>query len=118
MDLVHAAPDGYTLAYGNIVSLATNKSLFSKLPYDPDRQLVPVALLGYVQNALVVRKDLGVRGVAELIALAKSRPGKLTVGSAGNGTTGHLGGELFKTMTGISPSRTCPTAAARKPYRT
>jgi tripartite-type tricarboxylate transporter receptor subunit TctC len=109
IDVTRATPDGYTLGYGNVGTLAINKALFSKLPYDPDRQLVPVALLGYVQNALVVRKDLGVRGVAELIALAKSRPGKLTMGSAGNGTTGHLGGELFKTMTG--------TAITHVPYR-
>jgi tripartite-type tricarboxylate transporter receptor subunit TctC len=97
--LVHAAPDGYTLGYGNVGTLAINKSLFRKLPYDPDKQLVPVALLGYVQNALVVRNDLGVNNVRELIALAKSEPGKLTMGSAGNGTTGHLSGELFKSMT-------------------
>lgn len=109
IDVTRATPDGYTLGYGNVGTLAINKALFSRLPYDPDRQLVPVALLGYVQNALVVRKDLGVRGVAELIALAKSRPGKLTMGSAGNGTTGHLGGELFKTMTG--------TAITHVPYR-
>ena len=99
-EIVRAAPDGYTLGYGNVGTLAINKALFAKLPYDPDKQLVPVALLGYVQNALVVRNDLGVKNVAELIALAKSRPGKLSMASSGNGTTGHLGGELFKSMTG------------------
>lgn len=109
VDVTRAAPDGYTLGYGNVGTLAINKALFSKLPYDPDRQLVPVALLGYVQNALVVRKDLGVHSVAELVALAKARPGQLTMASAGNGTTGHLSGELFKTLTG--------TAIAHVPYR-
>ena len=99
-EIVRAAPDGYTLGYGNVGTLAINKSLFSKLPYDPEKQLMPVALLGYVQNALVVRKELGVKNIKELIALAKSKPGKLTMASAGNGTTGHLGGELFKSMTG------------------
>jgi tripartite-type tricarboxylate transporter receptor subunit TctC len=99
-EIVRAAPDGYTLGYGNVGTLAINKSLFAKLPYDPEKQLLPVALLGYVQNALVVRNDLGVKDVAGLIALAKSRPGKLTMASPGNGTTGHLGGELFKSMTG------------------
>jgi tripartite-type tricarboxylate transporter receptor subunit TctC len=99
-EIVRSAPDGYTLGYGNVVTLAINRSLYRKLPYDPDRQLVPVALLGYVQNALVVRADLPVQNVKELVALAKSRPGKLVMGSAGNGTTGHLGGELFKSMTG------------------
>jgi tripartite-type tricarboxylate transporter receptor subunit TctC len=97
--LVHASNDGYTLGYGNVGTLAINKALFRKLPYDSATQLAPVALLGFVQNALVVRNDLGVANVKELIALAKSRPGALTMGSAGNGTTGHLGGELFKSMT-------------------
>ena len=100
VDVVRAAGDGYTLAYANVGTLAINKALFSKLPYDPEKQLTPVALLGYVQNALVVRKELGVNSVRELIALAKAKPGALSMGSAGSGTTGHLGGELFKTMTG------------------
>lgn len=114
VDLVNAAADGYTIGYGNVGTLAINKSLFRKLPYDPDKQLVPVALLGYVQNALVVRKDLGVNSVQALVALAKAKPGTLTMGSAGNGTTGHLSGELFKSMTGTSmthvPYRGSPQA--------
>ena len=99
-EIVRSPADGYTLGYGNVGTLAINKSLYRKLPYDPDKQLTPVALMGHVQNALVVRKDLPVNNVKELIALAKTMPGKLVMGSAGNGTTGHLGGELFKTMTG------------------
>ena len=114
VDIVNAAPDGYTLGYANVVTLAINKSLFKKLPYDPERQLVPVSLLGYVQNALVVRKELGVNSVKDLIALARSKPGALSMGSAGNGTTGHLCGELFKGMAGISmthiPYRGSPQA--------
>ncbi len=98
-EIFRAAPDGYTLGYGNVGTLAINKSLFAKLPYEPEK-LVPVALLGYVQNALVVRSDLGVNNIRELMAMAKARPGRLVMGSAGNGTTGHLGGELFKSMTG------------------
>lgn len=98
-DLVRAAPDGYTLGYANVVTLAINKSLYSKLSYDPDT-LTGVALLGTVQNALVVRNDLPVKSVKELVDYARARPGKLTMGSAGNGTTGHLGGELFKSLTG------------------
>jgi tripartite-type tricarboxylate transporter receptor subunit TctC len=98
-EVARALPDGYTLGYGNVVTLAINKSLYTKLPYDPD-SLTSVALLGTVQNALVVRKDLPVNSVKELIEYAKSRPGTLTMGSAGNGTTGHLGGELFKSLTG------------------
>ncbi|MBV8621738.1 MAG: tripartite tricarboxylate transporter substrate binding protein [Curvibacter sp.] len=114
MDVVRAAPDGYTLGYGNVGTLAINRSLFARLPYDPDRDLVPVALLGYVQNALVVRPGLGVSSVKDLIALAKAKPGALSMGSAGSGTTGHLSGELFKTLTGTSivhiPYRGSPQA--------
>jgi tripartite-type tricarboxylate transporter receptor subunit TctC len=99
-EITRAAPDGYTLGYGNVVTLAINQSLYAKLPYDADKQLVPVALLGYVQNALVVGNHLPAKTVRELIALAKSRPGRLSMASAGNGTTGHLGGELFKSLTG------------------
>lgn len=98
-EIFRAAPDGYTLGYGNVGTLAINKSLFSKLLYEPEK-LVPVALLGYVQNALVVRSDLGVNNINELIDMAKAKPGKLVMASAGNGTTGHLGGELFKSITG------------------
>ncbi len=99
-EIVKSKPDGYTLGYANVGTLSINKSLFSKLPYDPDKDLMPVALMGYVQNALIVKKDLPVNSVKELIAMAKAKPGRLTMGSAGNGTTGHLGGELFKSMTG------------------
>jgi tripartite-type tricarboxylate transporter receptor subunit TctC len=98
-ELSRSAPDGYTLAYGNVVTLAINRSLYSKLAYDPD-SLTGIALLGTVQNALVVRNDLPVKSVKELIDYAKANPGKLTMGSAGNGTTSHLGGELFKSLTG------------------
>lgn len=99
MEVVRAAPDGYTLGYANVGTLAINKALYSKLPYDPDRQLAPVAMTGFVQNALVIRNELPVRTVRELIGYLKKNPGKLTMASAGNGTTSHLGGELFKSMT-------------------
>lgn len=98
-EIARAAPDGYTLGYGNVVTLAINKSLYAKLPYDPD-SLTSIALMGTVQNALVVRNELPVKTVRELIEYAKARPGRLNMGSAGNGTTGHLGGELFKSLTG------------------
>jgi tripartite-type tricarboxylate transporter receptor subunit TctC len=98
-----AAPaDGYTIAYANVATLAINQSLYQKLPYDADTQLAPVALTGSVQNVLAVRSDLGVKDVAGLIAMAKKAPGKLTVASGGNGTTGHLSAEMFKTMAGVS----------------
>jgi tripartite-type tricarboxylate transporter receptor subunit TctC len=99
-EVTRAAPDGYTLGYGNVVTLAINQSLYSKLPYDADKQLASVAMMGYVQNALVVNNNIAARNVKELIALAKSRPGRMTMASAGNGTTGHLGGELFKSLSG------------------
>jgi tripartite-type tricarboxylate transporter receptor subunit TctC len=98
-----AAPaDGYTIAYANVATLAINQSLYKKLPYDADTQLAPVALTGFVQNVLAVRSDLGVKDVAGLIEMAKKQPGKLTVASGGNGTTGHLSAEMFKSMAGVS----------------
>jgi len=101
MDIVKAPPDGYTLGYGNIVSLAINRSLLPSLPYDPEKDLTLVSNVTHVFNMLAVNNDLPVRTVAELIDYAKKNPGKLTNGSSGNGTTGHLGGELFKSMAGV-----------------
>jgi len=100
--LINAPADGYTIAYANVATLAINQSLYKKLPYDADKQLAPVALTGTVQNVLAVRSSLGVKSVAELIALAKSQPGKLTVASGGNGTTGHLSAEMFKSMAHVA----------------
>ena len=100
MDVVKAAPDGYTLGYGNIVSLAINRALLPKLPYDVERDLTLVSNCVQVFNMLAVNNDLPVRTVQELVAYAKKNPGRLSNGSSGNGTTGHLGGELFKSMTG------------------
>jgi tripartite-type tricarboxylate transporter receptor subunit TctC len=101
MDVVKAPPDGYTLGYGNIVSLAINRSLLPSLPYDVERDLTLVSNCVHVFNLLVVNNYVPVRTVGELIEYAKRNPGKLTNGSSGNGTTGHLGGELFKSMTGV-----------------
>jgi tripartite-type tricarboxylate transporter receptor subunit TctC len=100
MDIVRAAPDGYTLGYGNIVSLAINRSLLPKLSYDVEKDLTLVSNCVQVFNMLAVNNDLPVRSVQELVAYAKKHPGKLSNGSSGNGTTGHLGAELFKSMTG------------------
>jgi tripartite-type tricarboxylate transporter receptor subunit TctC len=99
MDIVRAAPDGYTLGYGNIVSLAVNRSLLEKVPYDAERDLTLISNCVRVYNMLAVNNSLPVRTVPELIAYAKRNPGRLVMASAGNGTTGHLGGELFKAMT-------------------
>ncbi len=100
MDIVKAAPDGYTLGYGNIVSLAINRTLLPRLPYDVEKDLTLVSNCVRVFNMLAVNNNLPVRTVQELIDYAKQNPGKLSNGSSGNGTTGHLGGELFKAMTG------------------
>ena len=100
MDIVRAPADGYTLGYGNIVSLAVNRSLLDKMPYDVERDLTLVSNCVRVYNMLAVNNDLPVRSVAELIAYARRNPGRLVMASSGNGTTGHLGGELFKAMTG------------------
>jgi tripartite-type tricarboxylate transporter receptor subunit TctC len=100
MDIVKAPPDGYTLGYGNLVSLAINKSLLGSIPYDVEKDLTLVSNCVRVFNLLAVNNKLPVNTVPELIAYAKKNPGKLTTGSSGNGTTGHLGAELFKSMTG------------------
>ena len=100
MDIVKSPPDGYTLGYGNIVSLAINRALLAKVPYDVEKDLTLVSNCVRVFNLLAVNNNLPVKTVPELIAYAKKNPGRLTMGSGGNGTTGHLGGELFKAMTG------------------
>jgi len=100
MDIVRSPADGYTLGYGNIVSLAINQSLLGKVPYDIERDLTLISNCVRVYNMLAVNNNLPVRTVPELIAYAKRNPGRLAMGSGGNGTTGHLGGELFKAMTG------------------
>ncbi|HEV3010818.1 MAG TPA: tripartite tricarboxylate transporter substrate binding protein [Burkholderiales bacterium] len=100
MDIVKAAPDGYTLGYGNLVSLSINKSLLASVPYDVEKDLTLISNCVRVFNLLAVNNKLPVNTVQELVDYAKKNPGKLTTGSSGNGTTGHLGAELFKSMTG------------------
>ena len=113
MEIVGAPPDGYTLGYGNIVSLAIVHGLMTDVPYRiEDLTLISNCLR--VANLLAVNNNVPVRSVRELIDYARNNPDKLVMGSAGNGTTGHLGGELFKAMTGISmlhvPYRGSPQA--------
>ena len=98
--IAKAAPDGYTIGYGNIGTLTTNRFMIARLPYDPDRDLSLIGMMGAVQNMLAVNNNLPVTSVKDLIALAKKSPGKLVMASGGAGNTGHLGGELFKSMTG------------------
>ncbi len=98
--VVRATPDGYTIGYANVVTLAINKTLLARQPYDPDKDLVLIGQFLSTHNVLAVHPALPVKSVRELIDHAKKNPGKLLNASAGNGTTGHLGGELFKIMTG------------------
>jgi tripartite-type tricarboxylate transporter receptor subunit TctC len=97
-----AAPDGHTLLLGASSSHAINVSLYSKLAYDPVKDFAPIALLVRAPNVLLAHPSLPVRNVKELIALAKARPGMLTYGSSGSGTSNHLSGELLKHMTKIN----------------
>jgi tripartite-type tricarboxylate transporter receptor subunit TctC len=97
-----AAPDGYTILMGTVGTHGINVSLYSKLPYDAVRDFAPVTLVATVPNVLVVHPSVPVKSVKELIAYAKANPGKLNFASSGNGTSIHLSGELFKTMTGVS----------------
>src|SRR5688572_28653297 len=98
--VVRATPDGYTVGYANVVTLAINKALLPKQPYDPDKDLVLIGQFLSTDNMLGVTNALPVKSVKELVDYAKKNPGKLLNASGGNGTTGHLGGELFKIMTG------------------
>ena len=95
-----SAPDGYTFLMGAIATHAINPSLMPALPYDPMRDFRHVALVVKVPNVLVVNNELPAKSVAELVALAKARPGRLDFGSGSTGSTGHLAGEMFKQMTG------------------
>ena len=99
---VASAPaDGYTLLYSTPGPQITNPYLMSKLPYDPDKDLIPVTRLSWFPNVLVVNPKLPVNNVAELIAYAKKNPGKVNFGSAGIGASSHLAGELFKSAANV-----------------
>ena len=96
----HAAPDGYTLFVATVAhTMAT--SLYKQLPYDFERDFVPITILATVPNILIVNPSVPAKSVRELIDYAKANPGKLAYGSAGNGSTEHLSAELFKSMAGV-----------------
>lgn len=99
--VAHSAPDGYTLLYGTNGTHAINQTLYSNLRFDPIEDFAPVSRMTAIAAMLVVNPALPVRSVSELIDYARANPGKLNFGSAGNGTTSHLAGELFRTMAGI-----------------
>ena len=102
-------PDGYTIGMGQTANLAINPALYPKMPYDPTKAFVPVALVAGQPVVLVVGPSAKFKTLAELVAAAKAKPGTLTMASAGNGTVGHLTGELFSRQAGI--------AATHVPYK-
>src|SRR4051794_22234442 len=108
--VAHSAPDGYTLIMADPSgSLPANVTLYPKLNFHPIRDLEPIAIIGTTGAVLLVANDVPAKTVQEFVALAKSKPGELTFASTGNGTPGHLNGELFVRLAGIK--------AVHVPYR-
>jgi tripartite-type tricarboxylate transporter receptor subunit TctC len=103
-DLVAKSNDGHTLLMGTVGTHAINPALYAKMPYDHVKDFVPVTLVAGVPNVLVMNpakaEALGIQGVPDLIRVARASPGRLNMASSGNGTSIHLAGELFKSMTG------------------
>ncbi|HEY8553451.1 MAG TPA: tripartite tricarboxylate transporter substrate binding protein [Burkholderiales bacterium] len=96
-----AAPDGYTLLMGTVGTHGINMSLYKKMPYDAVKDFQPITVVAAVPNILVVHPSVPVHSVKELVDYAGKNPGKLSFASSGNGTSIHLSGELFKTLTGV-----------------
>lgn len=96
-----AEADGYTIGYGNINTLAVNRSLFKTLPYDVDKDLMPVGHMFNIYNVLIVPADSPLKSVQDLIDRARAEPRRMSYGASGVGTTGHMGGELFKNMANV-----------------
>lgn len=106
-DLVaKAAPDGQTIVMGAVATHAINPWLYARIPYDPIRDFAPITLVARVPNVLVMNTEaadrLGIRSVQDLVAYARKNPGKLNYGSGGNGSAGHLAGEMFKAQAKVS----------------
>jgi tripartite-type tricarboxylate transporter receptor subunit TctC len=100
-----SAPDGHTLLMGTVGTHGINKSLYSKMPFDPQRDFAPITLVAGVPNVMVMNaekaKARGINSVQDFIRYAKANPGKVNMASSGNGTSIHLAGELFKSMAGV-----------------
>jgi tripartite-type tricarboxylate transporter receptor subunit TctC len=96
-----AAPDGYTIGMGQAANLAINPSLYAKMPFDPLKDLTPIVSVAEQPVVLVVRQDSPLRTLADFVLAAKARPGSVGLAQAGNGTVGHLAGELLKRRAGI-----------------
>jgi tripartite-type tricarboxylate transporter receptor subunit TctC len=99
--VAHATPDGYTIMMASSTVLAINVTVRKNLPYDPRKELTPIALLARVPFVLVVNPSLPVNSVADLVKLAKEKPGQLSFGTPGPGTFHHLNAELFKSIFGL-----------------
>ncbi|HMW24599.1 MAG TPA: tripartite tricarboxylate transporter substrate binding protein [Burkholderiaceae bacterium] len=101
-----APPDGHTIVMGAVATHAINPWLYAKLPYDPIRDFAPITLVARVPNVLVLNTEaadkLAIRSVADLVAYARKNPGRLNYGSGGNGSAGHLAGEMFKAQAKVS----------------
>ncbi|MFM6996576.1 MAG: Bug family tripartite tricarboxylate transporter substrate binding protein [Limnohabitans sp.] len=101
-----APGDGHTLLMGTVGTHGINRALYARLPYDPFKDFVPITLVAGVPNVMVINADLAasqrINTVRDFIAYAKANPGQLNMASSGNGTSIHLAGELFKTMTGTN----------------
>jgi len=101
-DVVAKSPaDGYTLLMGTVGTSAINSALYRKLPHDPIRDFTPIALVASAPVALVVNPAVSIASVKDFLAQAAASPGKVSFGSAGNGTPGHLTGEMFATAAGV-----------------
>jgi len=100
--VARSTPDGYTLLMGNNSILATNAALYKKLNYNPEKDFIPISLIGTQANILVVNPNVPANSMAELIALAKASPGKINFASSGHGAAAHLAGELFKTEANVN----------------
>jgi tripartite-type tricarboxylate transporter receptor subunit TctC len=100
-----AAPDGLTLLMGAVATHAINPWLYSKMPYNAQRDFTPITLVAQVPNVLVMNAEvatkLNIKSAADLVRYAKSNPGRLNYGSGGNGSAGHLAGEIFKAQAGL-----------------
>jgi len=100
-EAAHAAPDGHTIILGHVGTLAVNPYMLSNQPYDVNKDFVPVTLLAKVPNVFVIHPDVPAKNFAEFVAHAKANPGKLSYGSAGNASAGHLAMEYLKLVTGM-----------------
>ena len=107
-----AAPDGYTLLLATSTLFASLPALKSNLPYDAERDFMPLSRIAWVANVVTVNAGLGVNSVADLVKLAKDKPGQLNYGSAGNGSPAHLAGAMFDVLAGIKTTHIPYTGAA------